>query len=312
MARPFASFAAKVSGRCVGAVAVAAAMLFMSLKAGTQTDDSAIVTDGYTFRLHETLRLTAQLKGAPDWEARRAVFEALVQLGMSHKPSHTAPRDGIRRLASSDDPRGRESLVQALISAVAAENQAYANSIGSHHAPFPREEAEFRVDLLWALSDLRDLRSTDVLLDAVNTGNMAVAAIASFGDKSLPKVIERLNAKPDQETKLSLMLVIRQMATDRSFARLSSDSKATVIRTLLAALKDRDPRIRQTGCKGLALIADLSTIPDLERVAANDPETTTKSGHLTYPIRDEAREAIETIRADQPPAKPEEKTKPTA
>jgi HEAT repeat protein len=286
-------------------------MLFSALKAEGRTDDSAFVKDGYTFRLHETLRLTTQLKEAPDWERRRAAFDALVQLGMSHKPSHTAPRDGIRRLASSDDPRGRESLVQALIAAVAAENQACGNSTGAHHTPFPREEAELRVDLLWALSDLRDPRSTDVLLDAVNSSNIVVAALASFGDKSLPKVIDRLNAKPDKETKLSLMLVIRQMGTDRSFARLSSDSKATVIRTLLAALKDRDPLIRQTGCKGLALIADPSTIPDLQRVAAKDPETSNKSGHITYPIRDEAKEAIQTILTDSSPPKKEEKAKPT-
>jgi hypothetical protein len=107
------------------------------------------------------------------------------------------------------------------------------------------------------------------------------------------------------------MLVIRQMGTDRSFARLSSDSKATVIRTLLAALKDRDPLIRQTGCKGLALIADPSTIPDLQRVAAKDPETSNKSGHITYPIRDEAKEAIQTILTDSSPPKKEEKAKPT-
>jgi hypothetical protein len=257
---------------------------------------------GAAFKLSETLRLTKELKDAPTWEQRRSVFNALVQLGMDHRQSHTAPRDGIRNLAINYDPRARESLVQSLIAAVAAENSASQN-----RASFSRDENEFRVDLLWALTDMGDYRTTDVLLDAVNTGNSVVAAVAAFGNRSLPKVMARLAAKPDRETKLSLMLVILQMCDDRNLPHLSPESKATVRQTLLTALTDRDPMIRKTGCAGLALLADPLTIPDLQRVAATDPETSIRTKVVTHPIRDEAKDAIETIRTNQPPPKPETK-----
>lgn len=280
--------------------ALAAALAVAVYAVSLQAEDSS------AFRLNETLRLTKQLSEATDWQARRAAFNDLVQLGMNHRPSHTAPRDGIRRLTINDDPRARQSLVQSLITAVAAENQASLN-----RASFSREENELRVDMLWALVDFHDYHSTDVLLDAVNTGNGPVSALAGFGDKSLPKVMERLSAKPDRETKLSLMLVILEMCEDRNLRHLSPESKVTVRQTLLSALKDPDPMIRKTGCKGLALFGDPATIPDLERVASKDPETSNKSKHLTYPIREDAKDAIETIRANHPPPKPETKVKST-
>jgi HEAT repeat protein len=223
---------------------------------------------------------------------------------MKGKPSHTAPRDGIRNLILNNDQPAREALVEALITALAAENLSSRNP-----ASFSRDEEELRIDLVWALAELRVPRSSDVLLDAVNTGNEAVAALSSFGDKSLPRVMQRLGAKPDRETKLSLMLVILQMCDSRNLPHISAESKTTIRQTLLSALNDRDPLIRQTGCKGLALLADLTAIPDLERVAAGDPETSIKSKRVTYPIRDEAKEAIETIKENQPAPKPEDKVK---
>ncbi len=296
-ARLFASAIARVTGQVPFAAVLACAGLLAS---------GAKAEDGAELRSHKIIALSRQLEEATDWQSRRSSFDALVQLGMDHKVSATAPRDGIRNLVLDGEPPARASLVDALIAAVAAENRAFRN-----HASFSREEDALRVDLLWALAELRVPRSADVLLDAVNSGNAAVAALASFGNKSLPKVIGRLDAKPDRETKLSLMLVLLQMCDGKNLTRLSDESKATIRQRLLSALNDRDPLIRQTGCKGLAFLADPTTIPDLERVAAKDPETSIKSKKVTYPIRDEAKDAIATIRDNQPPPKAEDKVKTT-
>lgn len=304
-ARFFASAAANFPGQTILAFALAAA-LFRPLAARAVDTQN----EGEAFLLSETLRLCEQLKNAPDWKARLFAFNHMVELGMNHKSSPTAPRDGIHRLAGNDDPRAREALVQALIAALAAENRRiYAPRPSGNRTPLSNDEGELHADLIWALADLQDPRSTDVLLDAVNTGNVAVSSLATFGDKSLPKVMERLNAKPDRETNLSLMLVILQMCEDRNLSHVSPESKATIRQVLLAALNDHDPMIRKAGCKGLALFGDPATIPDLNRIASKDPETSTKRKHITYPIRDEAKDAIETIRAKQPVPKPEEKAK---
>jgi hypothetical protein len=231
----------------------------------------------------------------PDWQERQRNFNALVDLGMGGKTSITAPRDGTRTLVDRY-PELRDLISMSLIGLLQTED----NLVAANSALTP-DHRNFYSDVVMAVSILHDPRSAQALLGAVDTGNMAVAAAAGLGEATLKPALVMLKAATNRDDKLDMMVVLMQMAQPHNVAKLaSSDLKKQLKQALIQAASDKEPLVRRAGIEGLMSLGDHDTIPFLQHIADTDPETTGKPGALQFPIREYAKQAIETIQRNGP------------
>jgi hypothetical protein len=242
----------------------------------------------------EQIKAACSGLSAPDWRERQKSFNALVELGMGGKISLTAPRDGIHVLMDRF-PEMREVISTSLINLLQTED----NEVATGMALTPLER-NFYSDVVMAVAGLHDPRSAKVLLGAVDTGNMAVAAAAGLGDATLKPALAMLSAATNRDDKLDMLVVLMQMAYPRNLAKLSPSSKTDLRAALIQATADKDAIVRRSGIEGLRALGDPTTIPVLEHVAQTDPETTGKPGALQYPIREFAKQAIIAIQKKAP------------
>jgi len=227
---------------------------------------------------------------SPDWQERQKNFNAMVDLGMGGKTSLTAPRDGTRILVDRY-PELRDLISTSLIGLLQTED-----NLVAANTPLTPDHRNFYSDVVMAVSILHDPRSAKALLGAVDTGNMAVAAAAGLGDATLKPALVMLASATNRDDKLDMMVVLMQMAQPHNFAKLSSlDLKKQLKQALIQAASDKEPLVRRSGIEGLMALGDRDTIPFLQHIADTDPETTGKPGALQYPIREYAKQAIETI-----------------
>lgn len=64
--------------------------------------------------------------------------------------------------------------------------------VSSNAAPSSEEFSTYYGDLIQAVTTLRDSSSTHVLMRCVNTGNMAIAVLAGFGETALSEALSAL------------------------------------------------------------------------------------------------------------------------
>jgi hypothetical protein len=232
---------------------------------------------------------------SPDWQQRQKSFNGLVDLGMGGKTSITAARDGTRTLVDRY-PEFRDLISTSLIALLQTED-----NLVAANTPLTPDHRNFYSDVVMAVSVLHDRRSAKALLGAVDTGNMAVAAAAGLGDATLTPALAMLRAATNRDDKLDMMVVLMQMAQPQNFAKLSGpDAKKQLKQALIQAATDKESLVRRAGIEGLMALGDRDTIPLLQHIADTDPETSGKPGALQYPIREYARQAIETIGRNAP------------
>src|SRR5208283_3663350 len=232
---------------------------------------------------------------SPDWQQRQKSFNQLVDLGMGGKTSITAPRDGTRTLVDRY-PELRDSISTSLIVLLQTED----NLVAANTQLTP-DHRNFYSDVVMAVSILHDPRSAQALLGAVDTGNMAVAAAAGLGNATLKPALAMLKAATNRDDKLDMMVVLMQMAQPHNVAKLQgADARKQLKEALIQAASDKEPLVRRAGIEGLMALGDRDTIPFLQHIADSDPETTGKPGALQYPIREYAKQAIETIEKNAP------------
>src|SRR5207245_2023685 len=68
----------------------------------------------------------------------------------------------------------------------------------------------YYANVIWAVSSLKDIRSLNALIDAINTGNMATSALAAFGDAAVDPVLKVFN-RGDNTARHSACGVLSQM-----------------------------------------------------------------------------------------------------
>ncbi|MGA7410835.1 MAG: HEAT repeat domain-containing protein [Bryobacteraceae bacterium] len=238
----------------------------------------------------EQIKLDCAGLHSADWQQRQKSFNALVDLGMGGKATITAPRDGTRMLVDRY-PELRDLISTSLIALLQTED----NLVAANTQLTP-DHRNFYSDVVMAVSVLHDPRSAQALLGAVDTGNMAVAAAAGLGNATLTPALAMLKAATNRDDKLDMMVVLMQMAQPRNFDKLQGvDAKKQLKQALIQAATDKEPLIRRSGIEGLMALGDRDTIPLLQQIADTDPETTGKPGALQYPIREYAKQAVETI-----------------
>jgi len=239
--------------------------------------------------LEESLK---QLKD-PDWKNRSVAFERL--MGLVHEPGFT--RDALSVLLRRW-PEKSDEIVLAVIKLLEKENQVekarldfflreYKGPNFPHPFPDAAERDSYYSYLVDAVRGLKDPRSVNALVGAINTGNMVTSALAELGDAALDRVLEVFN-NGDASTRLSASLVMSQMVDAKNASRVSDPvSRQKIKDAFIRAARDPSRFVRLTGIEGLTKLGDPDVMPVIQNLSTTDP---------LKQVRDAANEALKKLR----------------
>jgi hypothetical protein len=241
-----------------------------------------------------TLAFTAQLSRqltSDQWPERSVGFYSLVRAGLSTDSGTEFPiADGVLGVIRSN-PSLRDQVVDELISLLDQET----SLATSADAPDTEEYSVYYGDVIQAVSTLRDARSTHVLFRCVNTGNMALSALAGFGDGALT---EALNAMltADEETRHNLFRLFSEMTEPKNVANLTNrDSLNQLSQILMNGSEDSDPFNRLAVVPGLARLGSPSAMGALRRLATLDSYAVSSPQEIRYPVREAASKSLDDV-----------------
>ena len=242
-----------------------------------------------------TPQITRSLKqlGSERWSQRSSAFYTLVRSGQSTAAGTEFPiPDGVLG-AVSRNPSLRDGIVVGLTALLDRET----TLVNLGRAPLSEEYSTYYGDLIEAIATLRDTRSSHVLFRCLNTGNMAISAVAGFGDDALA---EALNAMPtaDEETRRSPFRLFAQMAEPKNMLKFTrQESRAELSQVLLKGATDQDPFNRLAVVPGLATLGSAEAIAALKRLADTDPFSGCRTQGVHYPVRDAASKSLHDLAA---------------
>jgi hypothetical protein len=147
-----------------------------------------------------------------------------------------------------DHPRDRSAITLALVNLLRRENVRARNSSGE-------EFSNYYGDLIWSVATLRDPRSVDALLGAVQTGNMATDGLAALGQNALPGTLRALD-NPDAGVRNGVLRVLEKMVMPSARSSLGTASRAQVRTALLRGIEDEDAFNRRVAVRALEPFAD--------------------------------------------------------
>jgi hypothetical protein len=230
------------------------------------------------------------------WEARSSAFYELLRLGVGDRSYVARPvRDIIERASPAD----ADKLKLALIQLLEKENQVVEGykRTGGH---FGEDYSNYYGDVIAAVTALRDPRSMNAMLGALDTGGMAVETLASFAPASLGPLLSRLRDQ-DSTTRMFVLETLCQMLAPENYDKVKAQ-RLEIKRAFLDAVRDPAPVVRSIGARGLGLLGDPDSIPILRDLAEHDPaylpEKADTGGYL-YLVRPEAKKALTAILAKQ-------------
>ena len=220
----------------------------------------------------------ATLPGA-SWRDRESAFYQLLRSG-PRVGGGSHPWAGLPVVLAAQPDAG-ESVRLDLIRALARDA-----AWGRSQKALPEEFCNYEGDLIAAVASLDDPRSMDALFEVVDLGNMAVDALARFGDRSLLRAISLMDSpRADWGVRSSAVFLLSKIARPGNLARLRDpSSKRLLLSALLRSLHDSDTAARLFAIDGLVEIGDKSAIPALSQLAARDS--------TEAPVRQRAAEAV--------------------
>jgi len=238
--------------------------------------------------LEESLK---QLKD-PDWKNRSVAFERL--MGLVHEPGVT--RDALSVLLRRW-PEKSDEIVLAVIKLLEKENQVekarldfflreYKGPNFPHPFPDAAERDSYYSYLVDAVRGLKDPRSVNALVGAINTGNTVTSALAELGDAALDRVLEVFN-NGDEVSRHSACGVLSGMLDAKNASKVSDHvSRQKIKDALIRAAGDQSGLMRLGGVEGLAKLKDPDVIPLIRNLSMNDP---------FKPVREAANEALKEL-----------------
>lgn len=150
---------------------------------------------------------------------------------------------------------------------------------------------------------MKDSRSVDALVGAINTGNMATNGLADLAPFSIKKVIEKADSN-DVLTRNAAIVTLSQMLKPINLNRLEMSvpgSRERIKQLLIKKAKDQDYNVRLASLGGLAVLPDADVVTVLIDAADNDPyESNLIKGEVeSYPVREAAQKYLNRVRQNQ-------------
>ena len=224
------------------------------------------------------------------WQGRELAFNDLVYNSRAKpEPINFAPADSVTYLMRIY-PASSERLRLALVSLLLIENK-----LTSSGTPLPEEYTDYYGNLIMAVSVLRDIRSVEGLVGAVNTGGMAKGALSALGDQSLNATLAALKGSPDEETQMNLADVLAEMATPGRTASFKDPASAPKLKAALLDLaqSSEHPGVRKRAVVGLSQYSDQDVKSTLQQIAQSDPYSVSPAGKTLFPVRAAAQKALQ-------------------
>ena len=156
-------------------------------------------------------------------------------------------------------------------------------------------QAESTLGILELLGRIGDERSKAIQLEGMKYGRGVAWGLMELGRSVVPDIIDSLGSTR-RRIRRGAMLTLRKIATlDPNF--LTKEDKDNIRERLHSLLGDSKVTYRTPNIVALEVFGDASTIPILQKIAAQDPYVQPNSGR--YENRIYAKKAIEKIRAAQ-------------
>lgn len=229
---------------------------------------------------------------SPAWVERSAAFYTIVHAGLeTDKASDFPVADGILAIGRASTA-SRAGLVQALTNLLEFETSV----MSTNNGPSSEDYSVYYGDVIQAVTTLRDASSMHALMRCLNTGNMATASLAGFGDAALS---EALNILPtsDAQTRHSLFRLFSLMTEQRNLNNFTNaQSRSSLLRVLLEGVNESNPFSRIAAVNGLGRLSSPDAVQALNRLAVSDPFTiVTSRNSVQYPVRDAAVKVLQTV-----------------
>jgi hypothetical protein len=231
----------------------------------------------------------ARLARAVGWQERSAAFYSLLASVPNADRAH--PWIVLKQVLASD-PVNADRLTIDLIAALQTE-ATWVKAQSDVSEGFGSYEG----DLIAAVASIEDRRAVPALFLVIDTGNMAVSALASSGDEALSRALVALKEVNEEGMRHSLMILLARIAQPENLLNVKSlDLKAQMNSALVNGLTDQSQFVRGTAIAGLVSLGDPDVIPALAVVARSDPFTSSAGrGAGRYVLREQAQDALRKL-----------------
>jgi hypothetical protein len=227
-------------------------------------------------------------------------FYYLVETGLGDKlGGRTYQIPGALSRLFSKFPTRADELKLALIQLLELENspsRKYHREVKLGGYDSGEEFISYHGDLIAAVAGLKDKRSLNALLGAMETGHMAMNGLAALGDDAVDAVMERFN-RADQRLRTTAAMVLSKMLNSGTIKNTAYVMKIKEV--FMVAISDKDWSIRLSAIRGLARFNDPDVIALIEKVAKSDPREISWGGGRpsAFPVREEAQRVLQSMKA---------------
>jgi hypothetical protein len=221
-------------------------------------------------------KIEPDLKGlaSDSWKERANAFDNLLSLAAQGDKPLSVPESIKILTARSAD--AREQLTAALVVALTKENalveQENERILKTGKGGLSDEHNEFYGQLVQAVCSLQDPHAASPLLQIIDSGDMVVNTVASFGSIALPDAFKEFTQTNDGAKRAGLVLLFGKMLQPQNVEKVNQQDIVAIRNTLFHTASDGDYTVRLASVRGLGwLMNDAETTNFLHELALKDP-----------------------------------------
>jgi HEAT repeats len=230
-----------------------------------------------------------QAMRADTWQQRSVGFYQLLraQLGTNLNGHSTRIPPAVRSLMR-EVPDRADQVAVVLIDALRRENAVSPTSRTTE------EFASYHGDLALAVGALGDKRAITVLVDILESGNIAMQGVARLGAGTALGPLTNLATEPSDPKRNAATLTLGFLLDPTINPEpVTADQRADIKAALIAAASDPNRFVRTSAVEGLSRLPDADVAGVLRRLAESDPYSTVdESGAAVFPVRQAATRAL--------------------
>ncbi len=190
-----------------------------------------------------------------------------------------ARHEAVLTTLSMDPSDTGPELRSALVGALEAINEMQRRAIREGGVMEEAVDPHLHLDLVIAVSSLRDPSTTPALVGALGHGASVVSALASFGETSIPPVVEAVMSPESGHAQVDDGLaVLTRIAKGISRDPVSSESWGTLHRVAEARLTGKQQPATLKAAIDLAIALGDDRLRELVQRIASDPEEVSARG----------------------------------